>query len=65
MIKDVGTSTLHGHIYVMTQDPRPVAYEYRHGLRTDLAAVHQEFLTDFFDFLIDHKLTLLLGPEVR
>lgn len=64
-IDQADLTNLHGHIYVLNKDDKLVAYEYRQGLRKDLAAVSSDFLADFFGFLVDHKLTQLLGLEVR
>ena len=62
-ISSIDPSTVHGHIYVLTNDGF-CAYEYQDGPMPNLTIVGKDFLPEFVNYLVTNNLTHLLGLQV-
>ena len=60
---ETASSPIHGHIYILSSDNRPVAYEYREG-DSPAAKTNPAFFRELFEYLSTNQLTGLLGLEV-
>ena len=60
---DVNLKEIHGHIFMLVDDDKLVAYEYRDGAPIDISAVNSSFFLDFIKYLKLHRLNKLLGLQ--
>ncbi|KAI1200081.1 hypothetical protein F5X97DRAFT_321834 [Nemania serpens] len=62
-IESIDTASIHGHIFVFTEDGL-CAYEFQEGPLPDLSGVGHGFLTDFVNYIVQNNLTNLIGLQV-
>lgn len=55
----------HGHIFVVTGGAEGMlAYEFQEGPLPDMSAVNPDFISEFINYILTHKLAGLLGLQV-
>lgn len=62
---NVPAEAIHGHIYTISAENQPLAYEYREGTAPEnVNKIDLAFFHEFTDYLISNKLGGILGLEV-
>ncbi|KAJ2904175.1 hypothetical protein MKZ38_008709 [Zalerion maritima] len=62
-IRDININRAHGHIFVLSGDNDPVAYEYRQGQAPPWSTKDALFLWELVKYFRAHNLTKLLGLQ--
>ncbi|KAF3484275.1 uncharacterized protein GIQ15_03599 [Arthroderma uncinatum] len=63
-INEVDLNNVHGHIFALTSAHDFVAYEYQDGPMPDLSGIEPAFFTELIAYLIDNRLSAVLGLQV-